>query len=289
MNGRWLATGLCLASLFGTAAPAKAGAWTPEPGHGYAKLWLKWLPGFSYANGRGEAVSYAPYHEFFVATYGDVGIVDHVAIFWHMELLRTFHLEDPRSGKTESHVAPGDPALGVRWQALTVDRFVLGLQGSVRAPLATRGTVQTVYSRDQPFLPVGELRIGAGVWELQGAITWGYGFDRWYMAGSIGYQWRSHRFDDRILWSLEAGVSLNTRWGLTGRAQGAYGLPTGSAMYANSPSGIGNGVSYTGFGIELDFEFIEKWFLGLTLEGGLGFLRRQTGGPVISLAVATQF
>ena len=33
---------------------AHAGPWVPSPGEGYAKAWLKWLPGIGYHTGDGR-------------------------------------------------------------------------------------------------------------------------------------------------------------------------------------------------------------------------------------------
>ncbi len=60
-------------------------------------------------------------------------------------------------------------------------------------------------------------------------------------------------------------------------------------LRTESPSGLANGTSYTGVALELDFEFREDFFFGVTLEGGAGVLRRQTGGPVVSLALSTAY
>ncbi|MEM9069902.1 MAG: hypothetical protein AAGE52_15425 [Myxococcota bacterium] len=284
----FLATVLLACVLFAPST-ALAGPWTPEPGHGFAKLWTKWLLGHGYVDGNGNRTNYGNYHEFFVATYGDIGIVDGLAAFWHTDLLRVFTLQDPRTGERQAHVAPGDPALGLRWRFLQVDRFVMSVEGSVRAPLARSRPVQNVYARSDPHEQLGELRVGAGVWNVDGRLSLGYGFDRVYLAASGGYQWRGEGFDDRITWSAEVGGNFTDRWGGRARASGAHSLDEDGAPRGNSPSGIGNGVSWAGFALEVDYRLRDGWYLGLTLEGGLSGLRRQTGGPVTSLWVATQY
>jgi len=272
-----------------TTSEAHAGAWTPEPGHGYAKLWAKYLLGFGYVDGDGDATTYQRYHELFLATYGDIGLTDGLALFWHTDLIRSFYLRDPLADRTRGHVGLGDPMLGLRWRFLRLDRFVMAVEGSARAPLARRRFVQDVYDRSDPPEDIGDLQIGAGVWNVTGNLAWGYAFDRWYLAGSGGYQFRSDGFDDRVLFSVEAGLTLAEGWSGRLRAHGAISIVRGRAPYNESPSGIGNGVSYTGFAVELDRKLVEKWFLGMTIEGGTGLLRRQTGGPVLSLAISTQY
>lgn len=271
---------------------AAAGPWTPPPGHGYAKLWMKWLYGFGYhPAGGGSTVDYARYNEVFFATYGEYGLADGLAIYWQTDLLRIFTLVDSPSDERRVHTTPGDPALGLRWRWLNLGRFVMALEGGVRAPLADADPKQIVYSRQAPYRRVGALQVGAGVWNGDARLSAGYGFDRVYLAASVGYQWRSGGFRDRITWSAEVGGRFSDRWSGRARASGAHSLALAGddAPLAETPSGIGNGVSWAGLALELDYRLGERWFVGLTLEGGLGDLRSQTGGPVTSLWVATRF
>jgi hypothetical protein len=266
--------------------------WTPEPGHGYVKVWAKWLLGFGYVDGEGDYNAYQPYNEVFLSTYGDVGLVESLSLFWHTDIVRAFTLRDPIADELRGHVTGGDPALGLRWRFLVRDRLAMSVDGSVRAPLIQRtDEVQTVYERspgdDGVFDPIGGLRIGAGTWDLTTVVRVGYAFDTWHLGGSIGYQARLKGFDDRILWSIEGGITFSEKWGGTLRASGAHSIAVeGGPPRSQSPSGIGNGVSWMGMAVELDYELLREWYLGLTIEGGLGFLRRQTGGPVVSLSIA---
>ncbi|MAQ14138.1 MAG: hypothetical protein CMN30_04990 [Sandaracinus sp.] len=282
--------------LLGSTASGAHAQWTPEPGHGYLKVWVKWLQGFQYVNAQGEHFAYQNYSEIFLATYGDVGLTDGLALFWHTDVVRSFMLRDPVEDRLRGHVTGGDPALGLRWRFLLRDRLAASLTGSVRAPLIQRTDErQVVYERDPGsdgvYDRVGGLRIGAGTWDLTAGVKVGYAFDRWHLGGSVAYQARLKGFDDRILWSLEAGLTLSDRWGGTLRANGAHSFSPirGDAddpPPADTPSGIGNGVSWMGMAVELDYEMKPTWYLGLTLEGGLGLLRSQTGGPVTSLSVS---
>lgn len=285
---------IALALLLGIAPPAQAG-WTPEPGHGYAKLWIKWLWGFSYQHGDLGPQSYPNYNEVFFATYGNLGLFEGVALSWQLDMVRLATLVDPdRPGGAgegrRTHVSPGDPAFSLRWRFFHTDRAALSFDAGVRVPLAPRDARQTLYSLagDEPE-PIGQLRLGSGSWSATGAFGFGYAFDRWYIAGSAGYEFRSDGFDDRLIWSLEAGMSFSERWGGTLRLSGAHSLPTGDAPYDETPSGVGNGTSYSGMALEVDYEFRDLWFVGLTLEGGLFHIVRQTGGPVLSLFVSTQY
>lgn len=291
-RGRTLARAVACAAalgLWGAAGTAAAGPWTPDPGEGYAKLWVKWLPGFGYHDGGGATIDYGAYHELFVATYGEVGLAEGLALTWHTDLLRTFVLEDPRTGDGETHLAPGDPALGLRWRWLSIDRLVAAVELSARVPLARDGPVQTVYAAEGGHPEIGALRVGAGVFDFTGMLSAGYGWDRVYVSGGAGWVARTGGFDHALTWTAEVGSSFGEDWSGRVRVSGYHSVRTGDAPRTESPSGIGNGTSYTGIALEGEWQFVEGWYLGTTLEGGLFALRRQTGGPVINLFAATRF
>ena len=216
-----------------------AGPWTPEPGGGYAKLWVRWHWGFlDYADGQGDLIDIGDYQEVFFSTYGDVGLTDGLALFWHSDILRLMVLEDPRDGQTSRHAAPGDPLVGLRWRWLQVDRLVFSLEGAIRAPLARSRVVQAVYAQAAPHERIGGLRVGAGVWEVNTKVWVGYGFDIWHLAGAVGYQWRASGFDDRVSWIAEAGVNFSPAWIGRLRVGGAHSLDENGAPPSESPSGM---------------------------------------------------
>lgn len=278
-------------SLF--AAPAEASPWAPEQGHGYAKIWMKYLLGFGFVDSEGNTSDYANYHELFVASYGQVGLGAGFAFWWQSDLVRTFYLRDPVDSRRRAHVASGDPAIGASWQFVARDRLAMSLSFGVRAPLAEANPVQTVYSRSPndagEFEALGELQLGEGAWSTSTKLELGYAFDTWYLAGSLGYAIRNRGYDDRFTWSLEAGLNFRPKLRGRIRVSGAHSLRFGTAERVNSPSGLGNGVSWAGVSLEGEYEFVDDSFVGVSLEGGLGFLRSQTAGPVISLYLANQF
>ena len=156
----------------------------------------------------------------------------------------------------------------------------MSLGAGVRAPLADSDPVQTVYSRspggDGRYEELGQLRLGQGAWALPTVVEAGYAFDTWYLAASIGYEARFAGYDDRITWSAEVGLNFNRRMAGRMRASGAHSIRTGDVELAQTPSGMGNGVSWAGIALEVEYEFIESSYVGATLEGGIGGLRSQT-------------
>ncbi len=270
---------------------ALAGPWSPAPGHGYAKLWLKWLYGFGYHDGDGETIDYGTYNEVFLNGYAELGLVPGLAATLHFPFAELFTLEDTRTGDTQRHITVGDPALGARYQALSLGRFAASLEGFVRAPLAPAGVKQAVYSKDSDATGneqrIGGLRIGTGVWDAYGGLAVGYGWNRIYLAGTGGYTLRTGGYHDVANWTAELGGSYSQNWQGRMRVTGFHSLDNGSAQRHNSPSGIGNGTSYLGFALETEYQFKPRWYAGLALQGGGGLISRQTGGPVTDFYVAT--
>lgn len=283
---------LALTVLLGALMPAnqaQAGAWVPEPGSGYVKLWAKYLFGFGYHGGDGTTDDFHGYHELFVATYGEVGLVDRLALTWHTDLVRVFVLEDPRDGSRDTSATVGDPAIGLRLQLAQIDRVAMSLEVNVRAPLADDDSASTVYGRDDGNPAIAELRIGSGVWNVGAAYSLGYGSDRWYMQGSAGYLFQSDGWDDAIEATLELGYTFSDTWSGRARATARFAIDGGSAARTESPSGIANGTSYAGFALEVERLFGHGIYVGGTVEGGLFYIRRQSGGPVLALNVARRW
>jgi hypothetical protein len=288
---RRTAPAIALALLLAPASAA-AGPWAPDAGHGYVKLWLKYLYGFGYFDGQGQMHDYTAYHELFLSAYAEVGLVDRLALVVHAPIVQTFHLEDPHDGAYDSFLGPGDPTLSLRWQFLQIDRLASSIELGVRAPFARPGPLATVYARGTGNPPVGALQMGTGVWDVPITVAAGYGWDGFYLAGSIAYVVRTSGYDHVLAWSVEGGTTIEARWGLRGRVVGWHSLDVHfdeGAPRHESPSGIGNGTSYVGFALEVDYRIEENLYIGFTGEGGIGGLVRQTGGPVVTLYVAARF
>jgi hypothetical protein len=285
-----------LACLVGVAvvavgADGRAGPWVPQVGHGYAKAWIKYLPGFSFVDGRGTRHDYGAYHELFANAYGELGVLPGLALWVHAPLVQAFALEDPRIQVTRWHVTPGDPSAGVRVRLARFGRAAFACESWVRAPLAPAAPVQSVYASAGPaFEQVGALRIGNGAWDVGGAFSMGYARGDGYVAGSVGGVVRSHGFDPAGIVTAEGGGRVaRGRVGLRGRITGYLSLPVGTAPRHESPSGMGNGTRYWGFAFEGDVRVTPRWDVGMSLEGGIGPILRQTGGPVLNVYAATGF
>jgi hypothetical protein len=275
------------------ASPAAAGPWTPEPGDGYLKLWLKYLVGFDYRAGDGSTYGYGFYNELFLNAYGEVGLAPGLAAYAHWPFVQTFVLQDPTpyAGGIHDHTVVGDPTLGLRWRFLRIGRFVSAIEAGVRFPFAPGGEQQPmVAGASSGYRTIGALRVGTGVWDFPASLSIGYGWDAFYLAASGGWVARTDDFDHVLTWSAEGGGTFSSGLSLRARVVGWHSVGNGDPRrYHESPSGIGSGTSYIGFAIEMDYPLVRGWWIGTTFEGGIAALSRQTGGPVISLYVATRF
>jgi hypothetical protein len=167
---------------------------------------------------------------------------------------------------------------------------VSAIEAGVRFPFAPSGVVQPVYGRDPPHEQIGGLQVGTGVFDFPAALSVGYSWDRFYLAGSGGYVARTGDFDHVVTWTAEGGGTFDFGLSLRLRLVGWHSLSNGAASVRHeSPSGIGSGTNYTGFAVEGDVPVDRDWYVGATIEGGLFALARQTQGPVVTLYVATRF
>jgi len=277
-----------LAAVLLVPGHASAGPWVPDPGEGYVKLWLKWFYGVGIRDGDGTFCEIGTYNELFLATYGEVGLMPGLGMYWHSDLVRTFYLEDPTTGTTEAHAGIGDPAVGFRYQLVSGGRFVMAAEAWTRLPLANGDPVQPVVNARDGSV-IGGLTVGAGALDIGGGLSMGYGWDHFYAAAFGAYIYRSHGYDHVINWTAEAGYGGRSGFSIRGRVTGFHSLGNGSAPYALSPSGQGNGTNYIGFAIETDWELWPATWLGVSFEGGIAEIRRQAGGPVITVYMAKKF
>lgn len=272
-------------------AAAQAGPWVPDPGSGYFKAWARWLPGMGYHDADGENQDYAGYHEVGLNFYLEVGVIKSLAVWVHCPLLQVYLVSDLHTDTIDPHVHPGDPSFGVRWGALRGGPVVLALETSVKLPVAPDGPVQDISGPEAGSEKVGQLQVGSGVVDVTWGVSAGISLPASaYLAASIGYVLRTGGYDHDLMWTAEGGIPFLKRWSTRLRFSGRHPLPVGDEELPahSSPSGIGNGTSYVGFAAELDYK-VGGWFVGLSLEGGLFAVKRQSSGPVISAYLARSF
>lgn len=273
----------------GVNATSHAGPWTHQPGHGYAKIWTKYLLGLGYNDGGGKKVDYGSYHEVAVNIYGEIGLPHQMGLSLHWPLLQMFVVKNTRANQKVTYLAVGDPTLMFRWNFLRIKRFVLTAEVGARIPVAKANVATPLYGTTEGNPRFGELRTGTGRFDVHGGFSLGYSWEGIYVAAMLNYAYRSGGYDDDLLWSVEAGFRFKPSWSIRARVTGRHPLPTGNRPRHNSPNGIGNGTSYIGMAAEIEYHLHRHWSLGLSFEGGLAFVRRQSRGPVASFYVATSW
>jgi hypothetical protein len=272
-------------------APASAGPWVPEPEQGYIKLSSRWHYGLGYGDANGHEQDYGGYHEWSVQVYAELGLVPGLAFVLNTPLLHTFWLKNPREGRYRGHVQPGNPQLGLRYRLLQRDRFALALETQFKPPMAQTGEVQPMYRAAGALgEQIGALQVGAPAWDFSAGFSLGYAWRYIYTAAGCGYIVRTHGYDDDVAFTIEGGFSYGN-WSARNRVSGRLPLRVGdeSVPRHDSPSGIGNGTSYVGIAAEVDYRVYRTWVVGLSFEGGLFAVRRQSRGPVSALYLATAF
>jgi hypothetical protein len=163
------------------------------------------------------------------------------------------------------------------------------VETSLKLPVARSGTEQDILGPDPGSKKIGALQVGAGVVDVTFGVSAGLSLPaRAYLAVSLAYILRTGGYDHDLYWTAGGGLPFAKRFTTRLRLTGRHPLPVGDedVPYHTSPSGIGNGTSYVGFAAELDYTFPCGWITGLSLEGGLFAVKRQSRGPVISLYVA---
>lgn len=283
----WSLISLVLIGLLPTLCPSnvQAGAWSPAKGEGYAKLGLRWLPGTGYHDGAGNTFDTVTTHELRLDFYGELGLGERSALVVNTDLLRLFALDDDGAGGSPTRITTGDPTIGLRYQFLREGRWAAAAEMLVSFPLASSRSTPIYLGAEQ----VAQIRPGRGTLEFEPVLSVGRGWDDFYAAAALSYAYRTENFDDVLRWSIEGGYAFTRDLAARLRFAGAHPLGNGEAAYHESTTGMGNGTSYVAFTLEGDYQFIPVWYVGAAFAGGIVHVRRQMGGPVINLYVATRF
>jgi hypothetical protein len=193
-----------LAVLMGPGA-ARAGAWVPDPGHGYADLQGVVFPGGTHAFGATDPL-------FQLGAYGYVEVG--AAGGWLAALARAplyVHTFLPRQGLDRGGF--GDLGLGAR----------VGLHRGAW-PVAVEAWASFPTGRGDGVLPTG-----FGTWGATGGLYVGHGFSKgwWAQAGALGEWYATYGPALRV--EVGAGKGLSKHWSIDGTAilRFAFGPPSG--------------------------------------------------------------
>ena len=252
--------------------PTHAGAnpWTRDAGHGYVNLNYATLGGDSFYAKIGEPaqpITY-DYRQHTVGVYGELGIIDrYVTGMIDSTLFRQSGLAT--QGYTQGM---GDLRVGL-WSAVPLDllfpnvsilrasgpfKLAFGLiQGMPTGDADPRAATDAADGADElaAVLPTGD-----GEWDTEFAMAMGHALKptrMWpfehYCLLRLGYWLRTQGFADAFNWHVELGTRLPMpiveRFTLIVRFFGSESFLNGAPM--NGGIGLGNGVSYRSWGLEL--------------------------------------
>ncbi|MEZ4251838.1 MAG: hypothetical protein R3B99_26810 [Polyangiales bacterium] len=246
----------------------QAQAWIRDPGHTYAQLSYRLIRADKLYSPSGDVVDIRPYRQHALGFYGEVGVVDR----WLMvnlsgDLLRRQVLVD--QGAT---TGLGDFRVGL-WSGLLEAPFRLAL--GVEVGLPTGDPTPDAGSNDPAVQTVADvLPTGDGEVDVHVRLAAGHGFGyrrtQQYVTGDVGYWVRTTPRDapasiggdaadirDQLSFRLETGWKIDRpgfdRFWLVTRVAGILIVQDRGADGASVArfAGLGDGVEYVSFGVEL--------------------------------------
>ena len=251
-----------IAALVAAPLAAQAQAWTRDAGSAYVNVSASVLSGDQqFAPDFSIQSLTSKYSQVLVSAYAEAGIVDRwLTATLNAELFRQNSLAD--LGTTQGI---GDARIGLWTGLLTAPvRLTFG----VKMGLPLGNALPEVSGGDGSQTIAASLPTGDGEFDLEPTLLLGYGFGggRWplrhFLVAGGGYWWRTQAtvggrtqdFSDALTYRLEVGSQLPGeilgRFWLIVRVSGVESFATNDET-ASSPTGMGNGVTYTSYGVEL--------------------------------------
>ncbi len=277
-------------------AMAQAGAWTQPKGGGYLKAWFRLQAALGFLDGyhdeAGDNHYTDNYSETGFALYGEYGITDWLTLIGAWAPVKVYHLQQ-QGGVTV--VRPDDPLFGFRFGLLQKELRV-SLQVDTRVPAVTDRSFGPFFAvnKETGVLdePLGVLRVGSGVWDIEPRVQLGYGSNRGHWGVEVGWRFRTGGFQDALVWLMEGGYRFVPRFYATVRI--AQIQPRGATPpppKTGSLTGVWNGTTYFGFAFEFDTligDLDNQLSIGVVIEGAT-FYERQAGGPILNLYLAKKW
>lgn len=169
---RSLSAAVALAAMVTLApSPASAGPWSPGKQNAYRQV------GFGYTRATDR-------QEFLLNLYGEFGLGHGLAAIAALPIKGVDQQRPPPSGNDTGSFFAISPTVGLRWQYLQLDRFVMALQIDLKLPLtggSFDGTLWLLGGTTFPFLD--------GFFQFGGALRGRTGRDasEWLTTGDIGF------------------------------------------------------------------------------------------------------
>jgi len=260
-----------------------AAAWTQPKGGGYVKAWVRFQAAIGFLDGwndeDGDFHYTGDYAETGLHFYGEYGLTDRLTAIGNVPAVKTYWVDQ----QDFFGASPGDPTVGLRY-GLIQKNWVLSAQVTSTVPLVddrARTTFRDLDTDEQ----LGVLKFGAGVFDIEPRIQFGFGTEQGHFGLDVGRRIRTGGFQDQWVWTIEGGYQFTPNFYFTVRALEVWSVGQVSADFDDSLSGIGNGTSFTGFALEGNWQLDERLSVGGVLEGATRY-ERQSGGPVFNAFVA---
>ena len=236
---------------------ASAGAWTREPGGFFASVAYQRISAESFYGPDFSKIPIRPYTQQSVSAYAELGVVQRwLTLMFDGQLYRRNSLDG--QGFTDGL---SDTRLGA-WTGLVVTPvrlsfgLLLGLPTGDSAPKAGPGA-----DRDAQHI-AATLPTGDGEVDVELRLSLGHAFGGakagWplahYLQVDAGYWLRTAGFADAFTWAFELGTKFP--WGFAERfwlIAKVFGVESfaSSTEAAATFSGLGNGLTFTAFGVQL--------------------------------------
>jgi len=231
---RRAATATVALLVLGAAHVSDAGPWGQGKRHVYTNFAFESLVTTKLATPDGNIQTIPEFRLRQFGFYGAFGVNDRLTVIVDRIGCRSTELED-----FDEATGIEDVRAGAQWQ--------LGRRGPWL--LATRGIVQ--FPTGDETKGLGLLPTGSGVWEGEARFSTGRSWraGRVYGYGEIGHQFRGGGLRDAFVYETQLGYWLLPRLllGATLRGVQPYRSEPGDDAIA-SPSGLGDGVTYTVYG-----------------------------------------
>ena len=262
------ATLVLIALSFASPTATHAQAWIRDPGHTYAQLSYRLIRADRLYSPSGDAIDIRPYRQHALGFYGEVGVVDRWLMvnasgdLWRRQVL-------VEQGATSGL---GDLRVGL-WSGLLEAPFRLALGLEVGLP--TGDPAPRVGDSNDPgaqaiadVLPTGDGEVDVHV-RLAAGHGLSYRRTQQYVTGDVGYWIRNTPRDapeslgaatairDQLSFRFETGWKIDRpvleRFWIVARVTGLLVVQDRDASTASVArfAGLGDGVEYVSFGLEL--------------------------------------
>jgi hypothetical protein len=225
------AAAACAIALASSAGIAEAGPWGQGKGRFYTNLAFESLDTTQLATPDGNIQTIPEFRLRQFGFYGAFGVSEDLTVIIDRIGARRSEIED-----FDSASGFEDLRTGLQWQLGQRGAWILATRGIVQAPTGDE-------TKGQGILPTG-----SGVWEGDARLSAGRSWleGRLYGYGEAGHQFRGGALRDAFVYETQLGYWVHPRLlvGATLRGVQPYeSEPSEEAI--GSPSGLGDGVTYT--------------------------------------------